>query len=95
MKKHKDAKALHVLSKIHKDSSEAQSVLVEIQLSTRSSTHQSLRETLKYIFSKSILLRYNKNNIQLGVVFNFVHCRIFIGITLTLVVRGVGTSVIV
>ena len=58
MRKNKDAKALKILSKIHKDSSEAHSKLVEIQSSTRSSTRQSVKETLKYIFSKSILLRY-------------------------------------
>ena len=58
VKKHKDAKALKVLTKIHRDESKAQKELTEIQLSVKSSKKQTNSyETLKYFCSGSVIQR--------------------------------------
>lgn len=71
VKKHKDTKALKILAKIHQDSNRAQDELVEVQSSLRNSPHQTFRQTLKYTFSKSILLRLCHNTTIQSV--NFFH----------------------
>ena len=58
VKKHKDAKALKVLTKIHRDESKAQNELTEIQLSVKSSKNQTNSyKTLKYFCSGSVIQR--------------------------------------
>lgn len=58
VRKHKDSKALKVLNKIHPDNDKAESELIEIQSSMRHSTHESFQQKLKYMLSKSVLLRF-------------------------------------
>ena len=100
VKKHKDTKALKVLAKIHPDQGKAEGELSEIQTALRRPVGQNIWQTLKYLFSKSVLPRldYHKGIKSISyyiviIVIKFV--RILIGIGLTLVVRGVGSSVIV
>lgn len=58
VKKHKDAKALKVLIKIHRDEQRAQNELGEIQLSVKSSAFKKdWLKTLKDFFSWSIIQR--------------------------------------
>lgn len=61
MKKHKVSKALKVLVRVHEDDGRARSELSEIQASLGNATHQNIRKTLKYMFSKSVTPRYVVN----------------------------------
>jgi hypothetical protein len=99
VKKHKDTKALKVLAKIHQDQGKAEGELSEIQTALRRPVGQNIWQTLKYLFSKSVLPRFNSHRgiklIHLQALRAIKSFRILIGIGLTLVVRGVGSSVIV
>jgi hypothetical protein len=97
VKKHKDTKALKVLAKIHQDQGKAEGELSEIQAALRRPMGQNIWQTLKYLFSKAVLPRFNSHR-GIKLITTKVYplsFRILIGICLTLVVRGVGSSVIV
>ena len=62
VKKHKDTKALKVLAKIHQDQGKAEGELSEIQTALRRPVGQNIWQTLKYLFSKSVLPRFNSHS---------------------------------
>ena len=61
VKKHKDMKALKVLVKIHPDQGRAEGELSEIQTALRQSRSHDIWQTLKYLFSKSVLPRFDSH----------------------------------